>query len=174
MCGSASPSKRPETSAFFNDLHRLVIGRRNGFHHVLFRRSGGALPPAPAGRIHGQRRHEIAQRNRLRNHGSRRRHPRRLRQPGAGGRWRSAGAGARATLPAGIDAPPLRHAIPLWSADGDDSRTTNRGNRREGPGGSSKSRFATTRHKFRPIIWSRRRGTGIPAAESRRQHRPHR
>ena len=57
----------PETSAFFVDAKRLVIGQKNlDLDLLLFRATGGALAPAPAGELHGEARAEIAARNRLR------------------------------------------------------------------------------------------------------------
>ena len=84
--------EEPETSAFFNDASRLIIGQKQpGFHGLLVGRSGGALAPAPAGGLHRRPHYEIAQRDRLRNRHARRGAARRFRRPGSRSRWRPAG-----------------------------------------------------------------------------------
>ena len=106
--------------------------QESGLHHVLFGRGRRTLPPAPARRLHGDSRKQIAQRNRLRNHDPRGRHPRRLCQPRPRGRWCSARPGARTTLPARLHPPALRHAVSLWPADGNDSGAADRRRRSQG------------------------------------------
>ena len=55
--------------------------QEHDFHHVLLSRGRRALPPASAGRLHGDTGPEIAQRDRLRSCHPRRRNTRRFRQP---------------------------------------------------------------------------------------------
>ena len=91
-CASASPSRSPETSAFFNDPRRLVIGQKNMVSTMyssaeVAARSRLRLPEG----FTATPRSQVAERDRLRNRGSGGRDPRRLGQSRPRGRRRALG-----------------------------------------------------------------------------------
>ena len=146
----------PDTSAFFNDLHRLVIGtQEHRVHGVLLRGGGGTFPPAPARGLHGRPHHQIAQRNRLRNLRPRRRPARRFRQSCASKPMASRSA-ARAS---NSSAPPPSACSPAMQfhfgpQDRADARTARRRHRSQGRRQSRNLDFATTHRRSRPTTWN--------------------
>jgi len=83
LAPSACHRSLPDTSAFFNDLHRLVIARKNTISTMYFFRPRGRRPlplRLPEGTL-GDTRSQVAPNDSNTKCGHRRRHPRRFRQP---------------------------------------------------------------------------------------------
>ena len=123
----------PDTSAFFNDLHRLVIGRKNTVSTMyssaeVAGRSRLRLPEGFTATSTVKSPNEIDYEISVAG----RRPPRGFRRVRAGGRRRPAGPRAGAALPPGVHPAAQRPAVPLRSADGDHAGTAGRGDRSQG------------------------------------------